>query len=104
METTRLERTSQALEPGKLVAMGADTWTDLLSDTDTDKGVKFLIQNPSSNAASVTVRLATAASSSSKGLGEGIVLAPGAVWEEDRYAGPVCARCSAAVSMSVVIL
>lgn len=95
-EQVTFERRSEAAEAGATIAV-ATTSTSIFDADAPDAGYKWIIQNPSDE--DVTIRLAADGAEP----GAGIVLNPGGVWEEDRYAGPVCA-CHHGVGGTVDIL
>lgn len=95
-----LDRKSEAVEPGRIVAVGVAS-TPVLNDAELDGAVKVYVLNNS--AQTVTLRLAAAGAVP----GAGLVLAPGGAWDEDRYAGALCAchhGSAGTVDLTVVIV
>lgn len=90
-----LDRASNAIEAGTPVAVDGGEWVDVIGETEVDEGVKFIIQNPPDQTETVSIRLSTAAEANDAELssseGQAFALVVGGHWEEDRYAGPVCA-------------
>jgi len=95
-----LDRSSSASVPGILVPVSNSEWTDVLSETEADEAVKFIIQVPPFESQDTVAFALCTAEEANAGMAEAegdlnavtaFSLVAGGTWDEDRYAGPVCA-------------
>lgn len=98
-----LDRASEAIEPGTSIEVPGDQWVDILTAEEADRAVKFILTNQPEQvlASTVSFRLSTAEDANEDPDDPGnprsndsaaVHLLIGGSWEEERYAGPVCAR------------